>query len=380
MIDSVAAYERPSLYVHVPFCVSKCRYCDFNSHEGAGRDLDGYVDALVEEARRRAPRRPPTVFIGGGTPTFLPETALARLMSGLADAGAFDDPGVEVTVEANPESASLEKLRRLRAGGATRLSIGVQSFRERYLHLFDRVHGVDDARRAIEHAREAGFRRVNLDLIAAKPGESAGEWSEDLERALALAPEHLSCYELTFEEGTALRRDLARGRVEPVDEDARAALDHATAARLARDGFLRYEVSAFARDGEECRHNLVYWTSGEWIGIGAGAGTSIGARKHLNVRSPEAYAAAIRTRGDATDPATVESSDADTRLAEVLLMGLRLADGLPLDVIRRRSGTDLLARHAGVVRALEADGLVRCAGGRIRCTDRGRDLGDHVVQ
>jgi len=301
-------------------------------------------------------------------------------MSGLADAGAFDDPGVEVTVEANPESASLEKLRRLRAGGATRLSIGVQSFRERYLHLFDRVHGVDDARRAIEHAREAGFRRVNLDLIAAKPGESAGEWSEDLERALALAPEHLSCYELTFEEGTALRRDLARGRVEPVDEDARAALDHATAARLARDGFLRYEVSAFARDGEECRHNLVYWTSGEWIGIGAGAGTSIGARKHLNVRSPEAYAAAIRTRGDATDPATVESSDADTRLAEVLLMGLRLADGLPLDVIRRRSGTDLLARHAGVVRALEADGLVRCAGGRIRCTDRGRDLGDHVVQ
>jgi oxygen-independent coproporphyrinogen-3 oxidase len=358
--------------------VAKCRYCDFNSYQGDGWDSAGYVDALLTEARRRAPASPPTIFIGGGTPTYLPVESLASMMRELRELGAFADPRVEVTVEANPESATLEKLHCLREGGANRLSLGVQSFRARYLQQFDRVHGPEHVFRAVEAARKVGFARVNLDLIFAKPGESAAEWMEDLEGALALEPEHLSCYELTFEEGTALTKDRARGRVEGQDQDSCAAMYHATIARLESRGFAPYEVSAFAKPNEECRHNLVYWTGGDWIGVGAGAGSSIGNTKFLNIKNPSAYAAAARA-GDAADPATREEADARTRLAEVLMMGLRLTGGIEVDVVRSRCGLDPLETHAAAIDSLRRDGLLAIDGGWLVATERGRDLGNIVA-
>jgi coproporphyrinogen III oxidase-like Fe-S oxidoreductase len=269
-------------------------------------------------------------------------------------------------------------LRCLREGGATRLSLGVQSFRPRDLLRFDRVHGPEHVHRAVDAARKVGFERLNLDLIFAKPGETLSEWLDDLEGALALAPEHLSCYELTFEEGTALERDRVRGRAAPQDQDSCAEMYHATLARLAERGFGAYEVSAFAKPNEECRHNLVYWTGGDWIGIGAGAGTSLGNTKHLNLKNPAAYAAAAAA-GDAADPQTRETSDPRTRLGEVLMMGLRLASGIECSVVRERAGLDPLRELAPEIASLVRDGLLAIEGDWLTPTPRGRDLGNVVA-
>jgi oxygen-independent coproporphyrinogen-3 oxidase len=359
--------------------VVKCGYCDFNSYPGEGRDPHKYAEALIAEARRRAPAAPPTVFVGGGTPTYFSAELLARIFRELRNCGVFDDPRVEVTVEANPESATLEKLQALREAGANRISIGVQSFRERYLQQFDRVHSAEQAEAAVGAARRAGFERINVDLIFAKPGETLGEWLEDLERALALDPPHLSCYELTFEEGTAITKQHNLGRVAAAEQETSAELYHSTIELLHRRGFDAYEVSAFARRGEECRHNLVYWTSGDWIGIGAGAGSSVGARKSLNIKNPEAYAAAVAERGDATNSESVEDSDPRDRLAEVLMMGLRLLEGIELDVILDRTGLDPRRTHAAEIDALSKAGLLEIGSGWIRATARGRDLLNEVT-
>ncbi len=327
----------------------------------------------------RVPSRPPTVFVGGGTPTFLPPDLLERLFAGLRAAGAFDDPLVEVTVEANPESATEERLRLLREAGANRLSIGAQSFDAEQLKAFDRVHSAGDVAAAVHAARRAGFERINLDLIFAKPGETLDLWVRDLEAALALGTDHVSCYELSFEEGTALFRDRARGRVAEQQEDERAAFYRATIDRLAGSGHAPYEISAFARPGFECRHNLVYWTGGDWIGVGAGAATSLGARRFMNRKSPEAYAASMMGGGSALDPETQEDADPRMRLAELLMMGLRLVDGIAADSVHRRCGLDPLVTLRDEISQLVDDGLLRVEARRLVPTERGRFLGNIVA-
>lgn len=365
--------------MHVPFCVSKCRYCDFNSHEGFGRDTAGYVNALAWEIERRAPAPARTIFLGGGTPTYLDAESLRTILAALARAGALERHDLEFTVEANPESATEEKLQILRAGGANRLSLGVQSFDEAQLRRFDRAHSVADVRRAVVAARSAGFVNFNLDLIFAKEGETLESWRRELDEALALEPQHLSCYELTFEPATALARDLERGRARKAEESLRSELFHFTIEYLASSGFQQYEVSAFARPGRECRHNLVYWTSGSWIGVGAGATTALGASRATGFALPETYARAIRETGSSLDPSTIECSTPKDRFFEVLMMGLRLRTGIPAELIVRRSGEDPLRQPSGPLWALIDQGLLELRDGWLAATPRGFEVLDSVL-
>lgn len=371
-----------SLYVHLPWCTAKCRYCDFNSWAWRGQDLTRTVDALLAEARARATGlRPQTVFIGGGTPSLLPAEELARLLAGLQQHTGFRDSAVEVVMEANPESLDAATARAAREGGVDRLSIGVQSLRPEVLAAYDRVHSPEHALCAFHVAREAGFTRINLDLIYAFPGQSEAEWRADLERVLELRPEHLSCYELAYEPGTALTRLRDAGRWTPAEQEVGLALFRATGELCAAHGYARYEVSAYAQPGEESRHNLAYWRSLQNLGIGAGAvGWQDGERRR-NLSEPEDWADAALAGRDCA--AERERPDAETRLFDHLMMGLRLPqEGVLLQRATRQSGLDPLDHYAAVLRPhFEADRLELYAaeGSRLRATERGLELLDEML-
>ncbi|MFN0206236.1 MAG: radical SAM family heme chaperone HemW [Planctomycetota bacterium] len=365
--------------MHIPYCVSKCRYCDFNSYAGSGHDTSKYVDSLCTEIRARVRSSPPTIFMGGGTPTYLSTKDIETLLSTLADVGALGEHLQEFTVEANPESATKEKLTLLLSSGVDRLSLGVQSFDPAYLKMFDRVHSVDEVAAAVVAARESGFTRLNLDLIFAKPNEPLAHWMNDLECAIALNPDHLSCYELAFEEGTTLRRDLLNGRVDEQTEEARWQFFVDTIARNAGAGFYQYETSAFSKPGQMCLHNLVYWTSGNWIGVGAGAANSFDRTKSSNIKNPEAYIKSIQETGNAIDINTVETVDSHIRLGEIMMMGMRLLGGLRIDMIRGKAAGASMLQFEAEVERLIGDGLLSIENGWLCPTPRGRDLGNVVA-
>jgi len=366
--------------VHLPWCVRKCRYCDFNSWAWRGQDLTRTVDALLAEARVRAEGlRPQTVFVGGGTPSLLPADELARLLDGLQTITGFRDSAVEATMEANPESLDADTARAAHEGGIDRLSIGVQSLRADVLAAYDRVHSADDALAAFATAREAGFARINLDLIYAFPGQTPDEWQADLQRVLALEPEHLSCYELSYEPGTALTRLRDAGRWQPADVDRCLHLFQLTAAMCAERGLRAYEVSAYARDDETCRHNLAYWRSLDHVGIGAGAVSWRRGERRRALSDPAAWAA------DPLATEEVERPDAETRLFDHLMMGLRLRDeGVLLARAERQSGLDPRAHYAERLPALLERELLECVvspeGERLRATARGLEMLDGVLQ
>ncbi|MBI3819291.1 MAG: coproporphyrinogen III oxidase family protein [Planctomycetes bacterium] len=301
-------------------------------------------------------------------------------MRSLREHGAFANSGVEVTIEANPESCSLEKLQCYRELGANRISIGAQSFKPEYLEMFDRVHSPEQIAIAVETARTAGFNRINLDLIFAKPRETLESWLGDLETALDFHTDHLSCYELAFEEGTKIRKDMLARRVEPLSEETCLDFYHRTISRVQLSGLESYEISAFAKPGAECRHNLVYWTSGDWVGVGAGAGTSLDRTKYLNIKNPDLYTSAMDASLPAVDRNTFEESPPRQRAVEILMMGLRLRAGIPLERVSARAGLDAKAAFADAFEKLiRSELLTLDALGWISLTDRGRDIANHVI-
>ncbi len=270
-----------SLYLHIPFCSLKCAYCDFNSYADLEGLIPSFVEALIDEARLWAQvvggRPVPTVFFGGGTPSLLPLAHIERIMAALRDCFRLD-PDAEVTLEANPgtlrepQGERMEDyLRGLRAAGVNRLSFGVQSFHDDELAALDRIHSAADALDSYRWAREAGFARINLDLIYGLSEQPLERWQSNLNQAIDLAPEHLSLYALTVEEGTKLAYDVAHGRAAAPDPDLQATMYEWSCRRLAAAGYQQYEISNWCRPGEECRHNLVYWRNGEWLGLGPGA-------------------------------------------------------------------------------------------------------------
>ena len=377
--------ERPlSLYVHVPYCRTRCGYCDFNTYTALelarpgtvappGSAMDTYVDVVLAEldlARAvLGRRRVPTVFVGGGTPTLLPSRDLVRLIAGIAD--RFDlDRAAEVTTEANPETVSESSLAELRSGGFTRVSFGMQSAVPHVLAALDRVHTPGRAVDAVREARAAGFDDVSLDLIYGTPGESDADWQTSLDAVVDAAPDHVSAYALIVEEGTALARRIARGILAAPDDDELADRYLAAEAALGEAGYSWYELSNWARPGHECRHNLAYWRSADWWGIGPGAHSHVGGVRWWNLRHPAAYAARLATGvspGQAREVLTH-----DERRVERVLLEVRLSDGLPLDVL---TSTERL-RLADP----QSRGLVSVAGGRVRLTIAGRLLADAVVR
>lgn len=333
-----------SLYIHTPFCVHKCHYCDFYSFVDNRDQQAAFVDRLIGELRALAPhaRGQPlrTIFVGGGTPSLLRlelwERVLAEVnglfdLSDIRRARAGDEP--EFTVECNPESASPELMGLLRAGGVNRVSIGAQSFNPRHLKTLERWHQPENVAKAINAARAAGISRQSVDLIFAIPGQTVAEWGDDLSQAVALGTTHLSCYNLTYEPNTAMTHRLSRGEFEPVDDETETSMFELTVQRLRGAGLERYEVSNFARPGHESRHNIAYWLQEQWLAAGpsasghalAGPTMRSGSHRWKNVPRLGDYLAS----GDGFSPITDhEGPDPARLLRERIMMGLRLASGL----------------------------------------------------
>jgi len=391
-----------SLYVHVPFCTVKCAYCDFNSYAGMEDAMPAWESALLRELRLWAPvvagRPVPTVFIGGGTPSLLEGASIARIMHTIRDAYALE-PGAEITLEANPESVALERLRAYRAAGVNRLSMGVQSLDPDELQFLDRLHDADRARWAFDQARAAGFDNVNCDLIFGLPGQSLESWRRSLEGVAAFGsdqagPDHLSCYGLTVEDGTPLAQRVAEGRVAEADPDVVADIAEWTEERLSELGYAQYEISNWARersDGESrpCRHNLVYWRQGEYVGVGPGAHGFVDGVRYAVERSPMRYVTALQDqtvplrqaqagRPDLPSPAVVshELVDPATAAIDAITLGLRLNAGIDETEMRERYGDGWSGVEAGLDWGVREGLLER--NDRLRLTSRGRRLANEV--
>ncbi|MGZ4429238.1 MAG: radical SAM family heme chaperone HemW [Nocardioidaceae bacterium] len=378
--------ERPfGFYVHVPFCTVRCGYCDFNTYtaselgDGPGASRATYADAAVAEVRQ-ARRvlgdrdvRVDTVFFGGGTPTLLAPADLTRVVAAI-DAEFGLAPGAEVTTESNPDSVTAGDLAALRDGGVTRVSFGMQSSVPHVLRVLDRTHDPRRVPTVVGWARAAGFTQVSLDLIYGTPGESLDDWRASLDQALACAPDHLSAYALIVEEGTALARRIRRGEVPMTDDDDLADKYLLADDTLEAAGLRWYEVSNWARDDAgRCRHNELYWTGGDWWGVGPGAHSHVGGVRWWNVKHPTAYAQ--RIAADRSPAQAREVLDGDTRLVERVLLETRLRDGLPVEVLPGDVRPQLVAQAGdGLV---DPDALDR---GRVVLTRRGRLLADAVVR
>jgi oxygen-independent coproporphyrinogen-3 oxidase len=375
------AAEGTPLYVHLPFCAAKCHYCDFFSVAALGHDLAGMVEAVLAEARARAPLRPRTVFLGGGTPSLLPGELLRRLLDGLELLTGFRDSAVEVTAECNPESLDRAKAALLVELGVQRLSIGFQSLRAPILELFGRVHDVDDSLRAYDAARAAGPRSVNVDLIYAVPGQELGEWEADLARVIDLGPDHVAAYNLAFEEQTLFQRWLDEGRIVRCAEDLELEFFQRTRAQLAAAGLNAYEVSNFARSGHRCQHNVNYWENGDYLGVGPSAVSCTGGERRGNVRSVGEYRRAL----DAGRPEDAvnwrERLGPLERLGETWWLGLRTRDGVDPQAARARAGLALGEPDPVLTVAeglLDLGLLERASDGRVRLSERGWPLADAV--
>jgi putative oxygen-independent coproporphyrinogen III oxidase len=322
--------EPAGIYVHVPFCLTRCGYCDFNAYAGLEHLASRYVSALLREAELAAPpwhgMEVVSVFLGGGTPTTLPAADLKALLAHMRSTFAVT-ADAEVTIEANPDTVDEATLVGLREAGFGRLSMGAQSFDRRVLAALERVHQPESVARAFRAVRAAGYDNVNLDLIYGANGETAASWERTLEEAVTLGPEHVSAYALTIEPATPLGRQVARGDVPAPDPDLQAEMFE-SACRVLRDaGYGHYEVSNWARPGYECRHNLGYWERRPYVGLGAGAHGYRDGRRWWNVRPPEEYLSIVE-RGELPVGGSEELEPADAYLEEVFLR-LRILQGIP---------------------------------------------------
>ncbi|MET7902400.1 radical SAM family heme chaperone HemW [Streptomyces sp. NPDC005355] len=382
------AADRPlGFYLHVPYCATRCGYCDFNTYtaselRGSGGVLasrDNYAELVVEEIRLARKvlgddRRPvETVFVGGGTPTLLAAGDLGRMLGAIREEFGLAE-GAEVTAEANPESVDPRYLAELREAGFNRVSFGMQSARQHVLRVLDRTHTPGRPEACVAEARAAGFDHVNLDLIYGTPGESDADWRASLEAALGAGPDHVSAYALIVEEGTQLARRIRRGEVPMTDDDVHADRYLIAEEMLSAAGFEWYEVSNWATSAQgRCRHNELYWRGADWWGAGPGAHSHVGGVRWWNVKHPGAYAQAL-SEGRSPGAGREVLADEERRVERILLE-LRLADGCPLALLRPAG-----ARAAA--RALE-DGLLEpepYEKGRAVLTLRGRLLADAVVR
>ena len=369
-----------ALYLHVPLCRRRCGYCDFYSEVLDPPLVTPLIDAMLAElewARGQCTLDLETVFVGGGTPTVLPPEQLERLLRA-AGAPLRRDCQTEFTVEANPATVDALLARLLAAAGVNRISLGAQSFDPAELLTLERIHKTEDVVRTIDVCRTHGIRRISLDLIFGIPRQTLASWERSLRAALALTPEHLSCYALTYEPGTPLQAKLAAGEVERVDHDVEADMYELAIDLLAAAGYEQYEISNFARPGEECRHNLVYWRNEPYLGIGPSAAGYVDGTRYKNVADIRAYCDAV---GAGRSPRCEEECLAPEQCArETAMLALRLNRGLDRRAFAERFGSDPAEYFADAVARHGAAGLLEVTGAAIRLTRRGRPLADTVIR
>ncbi|MCC7493426.1 MAG: radical SAM family heme chaperone HemW [Fimbriimonadaceae bacterium] len=370
-----------AVYLHVPFCVRRCHYCDFataalslHPAERTAR-VQRWHQAVQAELASSPPRPASSVFFGGGTPTTVPAAVLTGLLDQIRDHGGLL-PDAEVTIEANPTTAEADLFGTLRAAGFNRLSLGVQSFDDRLLQALGRTHDVAQAVRAVDLARAAGFDNYSLDLMFALPGQSLADWQRALQRAVDLGPPHLSLYGLAVEAGTPLEQLVASGRVQLLDEDLAADMYEWALDWLPAQGWEAYEIASFARPGRRGQHNQVYWRNEEYRGFGPGAASYVARRRWTNLAASEAYAAAVLNGGDPVAEHEQRSLAEEQR--ETVYLGLRMRDGLEVARFEQRFGSPLDATFAAEWQRLQAKGWVERTPTHWRLTRQGVLLSNQV--
>jgi oxygen-independent coproporphyrinogen-3 oxidase len=374
-----------SLYIHIPYCLVKCPYCDFNAYAVQTWPEERYVDALCAELRHYVSEPPwagqavATVYFGGGTPSLFSPAAIQRFLKCVTDVCPLVAPDIEITLEADPASVTREKLVGYRAIGINRLSLGVQSFQPQLLKTLGRLHSPEDGMRVMCWAREAGFTNINGDLIFAVPGQTLELVEQDLVCMCALAPEHLSLYNLTYEERTPFWTLKTTGQLQPVDEEVEAAMYILLQERCRSQGYQHYEISNFARPGFASRHNMNYWQGGSYLGLGAGAHSytcePLWGTRWSNVRNPKTYMAKALSQGEAKS--TVESLTRAQALGEFVFLHLRQLEGFALSHFAERFGVEfgeVFPHVAGLV----ASGLVKEEAGKVQLTPQGLLLADTI--
>lgn len=365
-----------AVYIHIPFCVKKCAYCDFASFPGAAEEVRAeYVDALIEEIRAfgQAGRRAcSSVFFGGGTPTLLSAEQLTDILTAVRQ--SFDvSPEAEITVEANPGTVDACKLRKLRRAGVNRISLGAQSADDGLLKMLGRIHRWQDAVDAVHLARECGFDNISLDLMYALPGQTKAQWADTLEKAAVLPIAHISCYSLILEEGTPLHATVEAGKLMLPDEDEALEMHRMTLPALEQHGFERYEISNYCRDGRASRHNCVYWERGDYAGFGCAAHSLVNGVRYANPPELTKYMSGVR-RIDATE---MTAQDA---LEETLMLTTRMAKGIDLDAFERAFGDRLEVRCAKTIGMLQANGAAEIVDGRFFLTERGLEVHSFAME
>jgi len=366
------------LYLHIPFCSAICNYCNFNRGLFDAGQKTRYVDALVADLERfpGGGRDADTVYFGGGTPSLLEPAEVARIIGACRDAFHVA-PDAEVTLEANPESVDPGKLAALRAAGVNRLSFGVQSFRDAELRRLSRLHDAARGRAALAEARGAGFDNVSLDLMMWLPGQRVDDWLASVDAAMACEPDHLSLYLLEVYPNAPLKDEMARAKWSQAPDDDAAAMYVAAMERLEAAGYRQYEISNVARPGRASRHNLKYWTDGEWLGFGCGAHGTVGGVRTKNISGIEEYIDRV-SQGMAV-ASEVRRMDAAERLGDALFTGLRLTSGINLETVRQRYGVDVWARYRSDLALFVEQGLLRHDGERLALTRPGMLLANEVM-
>ena len=371
-----------SIYIHIPFCVKKCAYCDFASFAGCMERMGAYVDAVCREIRAQAAfygrRKVRTVFFGGGTPSLMPGEQAARIMDALRE-GFYIEETAEISMECNPGTVTAEKLAAYRAAGINRLSIGVQSLDDALLGAIGRIHTKAQAADAVRMAHEAGFDNVSLDLMLGLPGQSAEKWEETLREAIALGVEHLSCYSLILEEGTPLEAAVRAGTCAPLpDEDAMIAMDEITANLTKDAGFARYEVSNWAKPGRQCRHNIVYWDCESYLGVGLAAHGDMDGVRFEHTADMEEY---LETCGNIASLNRPEGNNTrEDRMFERAMMGLRKIGGMDAARFARDFGMPPEAVWKRTIPEMTRAGLLMREGDFLRLTPRGMDVMNGVLE
>ncbi|UCD11602.1 MAG: radical SAM family heme chaperone HemW [Nitrospinaceae bacterium] len=369
------------LYIHIPYCLHKCGYCDFNSHAVDPAEMERFVPALLSEIDHGATRigeerEVATVFIGGGTPTTLPPQALETLLSHLRQ--RFRLAGdAEITLETNPATLAPGLFERLREAGVNRLSVGIQSFDAGELKLLERVHSVAEAHETVKAAQAAGFYNLSMDLMFALPGQTARRFRKHLETALALRPEHLSTYNLTIEKNTAFYNMHRRGQLAMAAEEEQLAQYQETLGVMAGAGYEHYEISNFCRPGRECRHNLIYWNNGEHLGLGPGASSYLGGVRSRNCKLPARYIREVNATGRAIEfEETLKPREA---MGETLMLGLRLLKGIAIDAFEARFKTSFREVYGKTLDGLLDQNLIQLDDNRIALSPKGLFLADSVI-
>ncbi len=369
------------LYIHIPFCLQKCLYCDFASYpieqgqveqymRGLGLEIDYYRATLAPEQKQIA-----TIFVGGGTPTCLMSGQLAGILEQVSRVFTIVT-GAEITTEANPGTVTLASLRELKAAGFNRLSLGVQSTHRELLRVIGRIHDFDQARQAVHFARAAGFENLNLDLMFGLPTQTASRWRQSVSEIVNLQPDHVSCYSLQLEEGTPLTRAVDQGKLAACPEELELEMYRIVIEILGTAGYEHYEISNFARPGYRCRHNLLYWHKQEYLGLGPAAHSHLNQSRWGNVEDIDQYVSLLQAGQRPTEE--IQSLSEREQMEETVFLGLRLIQGVNLADFCQRFGIGMTEVFARQVRELEKKGLVELVDGYLRLTGKGLPLANQV--